>query len=468
MTASPAATAVRPAEPDRGAAKVLAIVFGSLGALVAIALLLAGLGLVWVHTTQRDGDGYFTSRAERLTSTSYALTHEGLELRETPGWIVDRLGTVRLRASAADGTPLFVGIAPEADLDRYLAGVAHDEVVDLEYDPPYTVETRAQPGGAPDGAPSEQTFWAASSTGSGAQKVSWEVAEGNWAFLVMNADGSRAIAADIELGAKVDWLLEIGLALAAAAVLIGLGSAAMIFFGIRAPGGGDAAFAGAGAGGEGAAIAVGEPAESTYPVALEARLDEPLSRWFWLVKWLLAIPHFIVLAVLWMAFVVLTVVAFFAILFTGRYPRQIFDFNLGVMRWTWRVTFYATSALGTDRYPPFSLGPEADYPATLEVAYPERLSRGLVLVKSWLLALPHLIIVALFTGSAGWAWSGRYVEWPGLIAILTVVAGVMLLFRGRYPRDLFVLIVGLNRWVWRVVAYVALMRDEYPPFRLER
>lgn len=472
MTASSAATTGRPAEPGRGAAKVLAIVLGSLGAFVAIALLLSGLGLVWAHTTQRDSDGYFSSRAERLTTASYALTHEGVELRETPGWLVDRLGTVRLRATGADGTPLFVGIAPEADLERYLAGVAHDEVIALEYDAPYAVETRAQPGGAPDGAPGEQSFWSASATGSGAQTVSWEIAEGNWAFLVMNADGSRAVAADIELGARVDWLLTIGLALVVAAVLIGLGSAALIFFGVRASGGGDAAFAGAGAVGAdavgaGAASVAGEPAESTYPVAVEARLDEPLSRWLWLVKWLLAIPHFIVLTFLWMAFVVLTVVAFFAILFTGRYPRTIFDFNLGVMRWSWRAAFYSVSGIGTDRYPPFSLGPEPDYPATLEVAYPERLSRGLVLVKSWLLAIPHLLIVALFTGGAGWAWPGGYVEWPGLIAILTVIAGFILLFRGRYARDLFDLIVGLNRWAWRVAAYVALMRDEYPPFRLE-
>jgi hypothetical protein len=207
-------------------------------------------------------------------------------------------------------------------------------------------------------------------------------------------------------------------------------------------------------------LASNDSAAAVYPVAVAARLDEPLSRWRWLVKWLLALPHVVVLAFLWAAFVVLTVVAFFSILVSGRYPRGIFDFNVGIMRWTWRVTFYATSALGTDRYPPFSLGPEVGYPATLEVAYPERLSRGLVLVKSWLLAIPHLLIVALLGGGAPWACTG-------LIGILTVVAGVILLFRGSYPGELFGLIVGLNRWVWRVVAYVALMRDEYPPFRLD-
>jgi hypothetical protein len=209
-------------------------------------------------------------------------------------------------------------------------------------------------------------------------------------------------------------------------------------------------------------------------------LDSRISRWLWLVKWLLAIPHWIVLTFLWIAFLVLTVVAFFAILITGRYPRGIFDFNLGVLRWSWRVHFYAYNALGTDRYPPFSLGEEADYPARLDVPYPERLSRGLVLVKWWLLAIPHYIVVAVFEGgwgvtNTGWGWgaaSWSENEWsfsfPGLIGILVLFSAIALLFTGRYPRDLFEFVVGMNRWVYRVIGYVSLMRDEYPPFRLSK
>src|SRR3954471_11673930 len=132
-------------------------------------------------------------------------------------------------------------------------------------------------------------------------------------------------------------------------------------------------------------------APSVYPLQLEGELDSHVNRWLWLVKWVLVIPHFVALVFLWIAFVVLSVVACFAILFTGRYPRRIFDFNVGVLRWSWRVGFYSYSANGTDRYPPFSLA-ATDYPATLEVAYPQRLSRGLVLVKWWLLAIPQYLV----------------------------------------------------------------------------
>ena len=214
-----------------------------------------------------------------------------------------------------------------------------------------------------------------------------------------------------------------------------------------------------------------------HPVRLEGRLDPGLSRWLWLVKWLLAIPHFVVLAFLWIAFFVLSVVAFFAILFTARYPKGIFEFNLGVLRWTWRVAFYSYGALGTDRYPPFSLGAEPDYPATLDVIYPGELSRGLVLVKWWLLAIPHYFILGLFLGGGWFAWGGGWDrggdDWgrdggPGLIGLLVLFAGVALLFTKRYPRGIFDLVLGLDRWVARVVAYAGLMTDAYPPFRLDQ
>src|ERR1700749_4375351 len=115
-----------------------------------------------------------------------------------------------------------------------------------------------------------------------------------------------------------------------------------------------------------------EAMDQNYPVQVRARLDEPLSRWLWLVKWLLAIPHYLVLFLLWIAFPPVTIIAFFAILITGRYPRGLFGFNLGVLRWSWRVSYYTYSALGTDRYPPFSLHEDPGDPATLDVAYPQR------------------------------------------------------------------------------------------------
>ena len=212
-----------------------------------------------------------------------------------------------------------------------------------------------------------------------------------------------------------------------------------------------------------------------HPVRLTGELDPHLSRWLWLVKMFLAIPHYVVLAFLLLAFAVATVMAGVAILFTGRYPRSLFDFNVGVLRWNWRVGFYVYAALGTDRYPPFTLA-RTDYPADFDVAYPEHLSRGLVLVK-WLLALPHLLIVGLiaadllrypWTTSSDWTSGFQPVGGYSVFNLLVVVAGFFLLITGAYPRGLFDLLIGINRWLYRVVGYVALMRDDYPPFRLDQ
>ena len=213
-------------------------------------------------------------------------------------------------------------------------------------------------------------------------------------------------------------------------------------------------------------------AHHTFPLRLSGELDPELGRWKWLFKWLLAIPHFVVLFFLWIGFFLSTVVAGFGILFTRRYPRSIFDFNVDVLRWSWRVGFYTYSALGTDRYPPFSLADDPEYPARLEVEYPGQLSRGLVLIKWWLLAIPHYLIIGIFTGGAWSAWSDDgdgflYAFGGGLIGLLVLFAGFALLFTDRYPRSLYDFVLGLNRWVFRVVAYAGLMTDAYPPFRLD-
>jgi hypothetical protein len=206
-----------------------------------------------------------------------------------------------------------------------------------------------------------------------------------------------------------------------------------------------------------------------YPARLRGVLDPSTSRWLWLIKWLLVIPHVVVLLFLWLGTFLSTVAAGVVILFTGRYPRRIFTYNVGVLRWSWRVAFYAVSAFGTDRYPPWTLRSDPAYPADFTVDYPDHLSRGLVLVKWWLLALPQYVVVGLFAGGWGLGWTSGpdAAGGLGLIAVLAIIAAAIRLFTGSYPQSLFDFVMGLNRWCYRVLAYALLMTDVYPPFRLD-
>jgi hypothetical protein len=192
------------------------------------------------------------------------------------------------------------------------------------------------------------------------------------------------------------------------------------------------------------------PAASDYPVRFDVDYPERLSRWKIFVKWLLAIPHFIIIYLLGIVNGVLIFIAFFAVLFTKKWPRGLFDFSIQIQRWTFNTYVYAIGLL-RDEYPPFS-GDSGAYALTLEVEYHEDLSRWQIFLK-WLFAIPHLLVLTVL----------------GIVAFFAIViAFFAILFTGRYPRSFFDFVVGTARWAVRVNAYAFwFMTDRYPPFSLK-
>jgi hypothetical protein len=218
--------------PERGApwgpGRVALLVGGSLAALIAFALLTAGLMVVLAHVTARDSAGFYTSSTERFTTQTYALTSEGMQIGDIRGdgadWALDAFdATVRVRATTRDGDPVFIGIAREQDVDRYLAQSAHEEISDVHAGP-FSYDSVRRGGTAMPGSPTTATFWAASASGPGTQAVTWKPDIGRWAVVVMNADRSSGVDADISLGAKSGAILPIGLGLLGVG-LLGLAAA---------------------------------------------------------------------------------------------------------------------------------------------------------------------------------------------------------------------------------------------------
>jgi len=422
--------------------------------LVGLGLLLGGGGVLVAERVLADAEGFVSLRSASISQDAYAVVAPA-RIEGAPLFWWRHAVTLRLEVAGrgTEGKPMFVGLAERVDAERYLNGVAYAEVrrLGVEAADRPRLEYQTMTGTTIPPAPASQSFWLESASGARVERLDWRIEPGDYCVVLMNADGTRGVNATASLAIKAPVALTI------AAIVLGIGAALFllglvaILLSARRP---TQETSGEG---PGSAAATGSP--SQFPLSFQAEYAETLSPALWLVKWLLLIPHLVVLGFLWIGFACSWGVSLVAILFTGHYPRGLFEYNVGVLRWTWRVAFYGYQALGTDVYPPFTLR-AGGYPADLNIPYPEKLSRRLVLVKWWLLAIPHYLIIGVLLGGIG-------LHWGGLVLILTLFAGVMLLFTSRYPTDLFRIIVGANRWSFRVLAYVALMTDRYPPFSLE-
>jgi hypothetical protein len=220
-------------EPSRsfGAGRVLLLVFGSIALLIALALLAGGGAAVW-GLTQRDGSGYFTSASHRLATSSYALASDTLDVgTDAPSWVFgDHFATIRIQASSTQ--PVFVGIARTSAVERYLAGVQHDQIKDFEVDP-FSVSYGHRGGNAAPAAPSDESFWRVKASGSGPQTISWPLEKGKWSLVAMNADGSRGVTLDTRFGARVPYLRWIAIGFLAGGGLVLLMGSFLIYLGAR-------------------------------------------------------------------------------------------------------------------------------------------------------------------------------------------------------------------------------------------
>jgi hypothetical protein len=202
--------------------RIVLLLVGALVALIALGLTAGGTALIYGYIAERDDDGYHMTRHEELATPLHALVSKELDA-DTPAWLFDQAGEVRISARP-ESKPTFVGIGPSAEVDRYLDGVPHTRVVDLDFDPFQWETEQVEVSGAPPappGPPDQQDFWAASATGSDDVTVDWDVESGDWAAVVMNADASRNVDVSVAGGAKAPILLPLGIGLLLVGLLLG-------------------------------------------------------------------------------------------------------------------------------------------------------------------------------------------------------------------------------------------------------
>jgi hypothetical protein len=218
-------------QPGRSGGSTGLTVGGWILAVFGALLVIVGVTLVVIHLTQRDSDGYYTSSSERVAAPGYAITAEALHIGDLPDVVSDVVGRVRVSATSSNGQPLFLGIGPQSDVDRYLGGVARSQVTDINDG---TVEYERHAGRAPAGPPGAQRFWDASASGRGQVTTSWKVEGGDWTIVAMNATGAPQVSAVVKVGAKTNVVLWVGLGFLLVGLIAGGAGVAMLVSSRRA------------------------------------------------------------------------------------------------------------------------------------------------------------------------------------------------------------------------------------------
>jgi hypothetical protein len=223
-TSNTAAGAARP-RSNWTVGRVIGMIFASIGGLVGLALLAGGIAVLAAYAFGRDDDGYFKSDRQHLESGTYAITTEDIDLGvDEVDWAPNKiLGNVRVQVEGEK--PVFVGIGPDDDVDRYLGDVAHDELIGFKGD---ESEFNSHRGGAPRTPPGDQDFWVAESEGSGEQTLTWDADFGRWTAVVMNADAARGVDVEADAGVKLGWAIWAGLGMFVVGLLMSVGAVIVI------------------------------------------------------------------------------------------------------------------------------------------------------------------------------------------------------------------------------------------------
>jgi hypothetical protein len=196
--------------------RLVAVIGGATSLLLAAFLLLAGTGLLWADS-RKDDDGYFSTARERMATTTYAIATDDLEI--DGALTLDKGLYGKLRLQVEGDQPVFAGIAPSRDVHAYLGDSAHATLTDLDVRP-FRPDYRDEPGTVAPARPGAQTFWAASTEGSGERTLTWDVEDGDWSVVLMNADGSRGVDARVSAGASVPVLDDLGYGFSIASLLL--------------------------------------------------------------------------------------------------------------------------------------------------------------------------------------------------------------------------------------------------------